>query len=265
MLRPSARTRDGLSSVAVVQARLYGFSISNASQTARLMLEFKGVETKWVELLPGMHPLALRALGFKRGTVPAIKLDGRKLEGTLEIAQALEAAVPEPSLYPADPHKRRAVEEAERWGEAELQMVPRRIMRYVFAHDNGARARVAKELGLPLPTLLGALNMPIARWTAARVNADEAAARAQMENLGATLDHVDRLIGDGVIGDADQPNAADFQIAPSIRSLDAIGDLTDLMAGRPCDALARRLLPRFQEAPPLLPPHLRAAAGLDAA
>jgi glutathione S-transferase len=226
------------------------------------MLAFKGVETKWVELLPGLHPLPLRALGFKRGTVPAIKLDGRRIEGSLEIAQALEAAVPEPSLYPADPARRRAVEEAERWGEAELQMVPRRIMRYVFATDNGARARVAKELGLPLPALLGALNMPIARWTASRVNADEAAARAQMANLHATLDRVDGLIADGVIGDPEAPNAADFQIAPSIRSLDAIGDLTELMAGRPCDELARRLLPRFQEAPPMLPPDLRAAAGL---
>lgn len=245
-----------------MQARLYGFSISNASQTARLMLAFKGVETTWVELLPGLHPLALRMLGFKRGTVPAIKLDGRRIEGSLEIAQALEAAVPEPSLYPADPERRRAVEAAERWGEAELQMVPRRIMRYVFAHDNGARARVARELGLPLPALLGALNMPIARWTAARVNADEAAARAQMESLGATLDRVDRLIADGTIGDPEAPNATDFQIAPSIRSLDAIGDLTELMAGRPCDELARRLLPRFQEAPPMLPPDLRAAAGL---
>ncbi len=247
-----------------MRARLYGFSISNASQTARLMLEFKGVETKWVELLPGLHPLPLRALGFKNGTVPAIKLDGRKIEGSLEIAQALEAAVPEPSLYPADPDRRRAVEEAERWGESELQMVPRRVMRYVFATDNGARARVAKELGLPLPTLLGALNMPIARWTANRVDADEAAALVQLENLGATLDHVDALIADGVIGDPAAPNAADFQIAPSIRSLNAIADLAPLLAGRPCDELSRRLLPRFQEvSEPMLPPRLRAAAGIS--
>ncbi|HET6449011.1 MAG TPA: hypothetical protein VFG31_07860, partial [Conexibacter sp.] len=152
----------------------------------------------------------------------------------------------------------------ERWGEADLQMVPRRIMRYVFAHDNGARARVARDLGLPLPTLLGALNMPIARWTAARVNADEAAARAQMESLRATLDRVDALIADGTIGDPAAPNAADFQIAPSIRSLNAIGDLAPLLAGRPCDALSRRLLPRFQEvSEPMLPPDLRAAAGLS--
>jgi glutathione S-transferase len=245
-----------------VRARLYAFSISNPSQTARLMLEFKGVETKWIELLPGMHPLLLKALGYRRGTVPALKLDGRKIEGSLEIAQALEAAVPEPSLYPADPERRRAVEEAERWGEAELQMVPRRIVRWVLAHDNGARTRIARDLGLPLPSVLATLNAPIARWSANRVDADEAAARKNLVNLRATLDRVDQLIADGVIGDPDAPNAADFQIAPSIRAIGAVGDLTPLVAGRPCDALARRLLPSFQEAPPMLSPDLRAAAGL---
>jgi glutathione S-transferase len=249
--------------VAAVQARLYGFSISNAALTARLTLQFKGVETKWVELLPGLHPLLLRAAGFRRGTVPALKLDGRKIEGSLEIVQALEALVPEPSLYPADPERRRAVEEAERWGEAELQMVPRRIFRWAFAHDNAARAHVARALGMPLPSVMGALNWPVARATAARVDADEAHARANLAGLRATLDQVDALIADGTIG-GETPNAADFQIVPSIRSLDAVSELAPLFAGRPCEALARRLMPDFPDAPPrLLSPELLALAGVE--
>lgn len=227
------------------------------------MLEFKGIETKVVELLPGLHPLLLRGFGFRRGTVPALKLDGRRIEGSLEIAQALEAAVPEPSLYPADPERRRAVEAAERWGEAELQMVPRRIFRWVFAHDNAARAHVAADVGLPLPALVGALNWPVARAIAARVGADEEHARANIAGLRDTLDHVDALIADGTIGDPAAPNAADFQIAPSIRSLDAIGELAPLFAGRPCEELARRLMPEFPDAPPrLLSPELLALAGV---
>lgn len=246
-----------------MQARLYGFAISNASNTARLMLEFKGIETTVVDLLPGLHPLPLRLLGFRNGTVPALKLDGRRIEGSLEIAQALEAAVPEPSLYPADPERRRAVEEAERWGEAELQMVPRRIFRWVFAHDNGARAHIAAAIGMPLPSVMGALNAPIARWTAARVDADEAHARTHLAGLRDTLDHIDALIADGVIGDPDRPNAADFQIVPSIRSLDVVAELAPLFAGRPCEELARRLMPDFPDAPPdMLSPELLAVAGV---
>lgn len=245
-----------------MQARLYGFSISNASNTTRLMLEFKGIDTKLVDLLPGLHPLLLRAAGFRRGTVPALKLDGRKIEGSLEIAQELERLVPEPSLYPADPAARRAVEEAERWGEAELQMVPRRIFRWVFAHDNSARTYIAKELGLPFPSVAGAMNQPIARLMGARVDADEEHARAILANLPSTLDQIDALIADGVIGN-ETPNAADFQIAPSIRSLDAVAELAPLFVDRPCEALAQRLMPNFPAAPPnMLSPELLALAGI---
>jgi glutathione S-transferase len=242
-----------------VKARLYGFAISNPANTARLMLAYKGVEARWVELLPGVHPLLLWALGFRRGTVPAMRLDGRKIEGSLEIAQALEALVPEPSLYPSDPERRGAVEDAERWGEAELQMVPRRLFRWTFAHENDARAGLARDIGLPLPALVGWTNWPIARAMAARVDADEGHALAVVRDLPETLDHVDRLIADGVIGDPEAPNAADFQIAPSIRALAGFRDLLPVLAGRPCDALARRLMPRFPEGRISLPPQLRAA------
>jgi glutathione S-transferase len=242
-----------------MQARLYGFAISNPANTARLMLAHKGVETKWVELPPGIHPLILKLLGYGRGTVPALKLDGRKIESSLELSQVLETLVPEPPLYPADPDRRRAVEEAERWGEAELQMVPRRIFRWTFAHDNDARARLARDLGFPLPGLVGRLNAPVARSMAARVDADAAHARAALASLGATLDHVDALIADGVIGDPDAPNAADFQIAPSIRALAGFTDLLPLLADRPCDAHARRLMPSFPEGRVALPAELRSA------
>lgn len=242
-----------------MHARLYGFAISNPANSARLMLAYKGVETKWVELPPGIHPLILKALGYRRGTVPALKLDGRKIEDSVELSHVLEELIPDPPLFPADPERRHAVEEAERWGEAELQMVPRRIFRWTFAHDNDARARLAKDLGFPLPGLVGRLNAPIAKSMAKRVNADLEHAQALLRELPATLDHADRLIADGTIGDADAPNAADFQIAPSIRALAGVKDLLPLLAGRPCDALARRLLPRFPEGRLDLPSELRSA------
>lgn len=242
-----------------MQARLYGFAISNPANTARMMLAYKGVETKWVELPPGIHPLILKLLGYGRGTVPALKLDGRKIQDSVELSQVLETLIPEPPLYPADPERRRAVEEAERWGEAELQMVPRRVFRWTFAHDNGARSRLARDLGFPLPGLVARLNQPIARSMASRVDADLSHAQAILRDLPATLDHADRLIADGVIGDPDAPNAADFQIAPSIRAISGVSDLLPLLAGRPCDALARRMMPRFPEGRIDLPAELRSA------
>jgi glutathione S-transferase len=244
-----------------VRARLYGFTISNPTQTARLMLDRKGIETKNVELLPGLHPLLLWASGFRRGTVPALKLDGRRIEGSMEIARALEAAVPEPPLFPADPAQRAAVEAAEAWGEAELQVVPRRIARWALARDNGARTRIAREMKIPLPAVAAAINWPVARAMAARVDADEAHVRAILAALPATLDRVDGYIADGVIG-GEQPNAADFQIAPSVRILVSMVDLVPVVNGRPCEAHARRFVPKYPDTPPLLPREMLAAAGI---
>ncbi|HYV14483.1 MAG TPA: glutathione S-transferase N-terminal domain-containing protein [Conexibacter sp.] len=244
-----------------MRARLYGFSISNPSRTAHLMLEYKGIEAKNVELLPGLHPMMLWASGFRRGTVPALKLEGRRIEGSIEIGRALEAAVPDPPLFPRDPELRAAVEAAEAWGESELQMVPRRLARWALARDNGARTRIAAEIGIPLPAVAAALNWPVARAMAARVDADEAHVRQILADLPTTLDRVDGYIADGTLG-GEQPNAADFQIAPSIRILVSMADLTPALAGRPCEAHARRFVPKYPDTPPLLPRELLAEAGL---
>ena len=81
-------------------AKLYALSLSHPSQAARLMLEHKGIEHQIVDLMPGMHPLQLRAAGFRGGTVPALKLDGRRIQGSLLISRALEQVRPEPTALP---------------------------------------------------------------------------------------------------------------------------------------------------------------------
>ena len=61
--------------------------------------------------------------------------------GTLQISRVLDEPVPDPPLFPSDPKQRAAVEEAERWGEAELQPPPRHIFRWAATRDAELRAR----------------------------------------------------------------------------------------------------------------------------
>src|SRR5687767_7058376 len=104
--------------------------LSHPGHAVRLMLEHKGIEHRVTDLPPGTHPVLVRAVGFRGYTVPALKLEGRRLQHSLEISRELERIKPDPPLFPADPELRAKVEEAERWGEAELQPVPRRITRW---------------------------------------------------------------------------------------------------------------------------------------
>lgn len=106
-------------------ATLYVVPGSHPSLTGRLMLEHKRMHYRRIDLLPAIHKPALRLLGFAGTTVPALRLDDRRIQGTLEISRALESLRPDPPLFPATAAKRAAVEDAERWGERVLQPGPR--------------------------------------------------------------------------------------------------------------------------------------------
>jgi glutathione S-transferase len=207
------------------------------------MLEHKGLDHKMVWLLPTLWSAQLRILGFRGGTVPAMKLDCRRLQSSLLISRALEEAKPEPALFPSDPDQRAAVEEAERWGDEVLQDVPRRIVRWLAAHSQEARVLVAREVGIPLPRVAAFTNIPWARHIARKVDANGQIQRA-IAQVPQVLDHVDDLIARGVIG-GEQPNAADFQIATSVRAILTIKDLEPAFSGHPSAELAMRLLPEF--------------------
>jgi glutathione S-transferase len=100
-----------------VAATLYVTPASHPSVTAALMLERKGIPYKRRDLVPVISKGVLRAARFPGVTVPALKLDGRRIQGSREIARELDRVQPEPPLFPANPSERAAVEEVEEWGD----------------------------------------------------------------------------------------------------------------------------------------------------
>ncbi|HEY2161713.1 MAG TPA: glutathione S-transferase [Solirubrobacteraceae bacterium] len=227
-----------------MNAKLYWFPLSHPAQAARKMLELKGVEFDTVNVMPGMQRVHLRLAGFRGGTVPALKLDGRRIQGSMPIAHALEQAVPEPALFPADPALRARADQAERWGEEELQPVPRRIIRWGIVHDMGLRRWLAEESKLPSPALAARTSGPAARYYARVAGADEAAVRRDLDRIPDLLDHADALLADGTLA-TDPPNAAALQVLSSVRSLDGFSDLAEQVHGRPSAEAARALFPAF--------------------
>ena len=236
------------------RATLYWFDISHPAQAARLMLDRKRVRYRKVDLLAGFHPLLLRLAGFRGGSVPALKVDGRRLQGSLAISRGLDELVPEPPLFPADPEERRAVIEAESWGESELQPIPRRLNRWLLDRSHEMRRWFATRMGLPAPAVAAVVQRPLIAVFARISTADDTTVRADMQRLPGLLDHVDALIATGVIG-GDEPNAADFQIGTSVWALMGFSDLRPFVEDRPAAALAGRMLsPPREPVPPGLPP-----------
>ncbi len=240
--------------VGAIETTLYSLALSHPALAARGMLRLKRIPHRVVQLVPGFHPVALRGLGFPGVTVPALVLDGRRIQGSRVISRELDEIRPDPLLFPRDPDARRRVEDAERWGEQVLQDVPRRVFRFTAAREYEVRRWLAVDVtGVPLGGVVARPSLQ-ARLFARASGADEAGVRADLAALPGHLAEVERLRAEGVIGGA-EPNAADFQIASSLRSIAQLGDVGPYVAEHPAVRWAATVVPPLPgPTPRALPP-----------
>jgi glutathione S-transferase len=239
----------------VKKATLFAVPASHPSLAAELMLRLKGIDYRRVDLVAVVHRGVLRVLGFPGITVPALRLEGKRVQGTRAIAVALDELRPDPPLFPRDPEARRAVEEAEAWGDQVFQPVPRRLVWHALSRDRSTMATYLEgaKLGVPVP-VAALMGGPVIRAAKRANHADEERVRADLASLPALVDHVDGLIRAGTIGGA-EPNVADFQIATSTALLATLDDALPLLEGRPALAHARRIAPRYPgRTPKVFPP-----------
>jgi glutathione S-transferase len=231
-------------------ARLYLLHGSHPCDTVEKAFEIKGLPLKRFEIPISMQPVVMKPL-FGDRTVPGVRFeDGEKVQGSRAILRVLERRVPSPPLYDG-PAGAEAIDEAERWGNDVLQSVPRRLLwaafsvhpRAMHGFQEGARS---PKLPMPVVVAVSKLVLPIERRLN---NVDDAIVRADLAALPAHLDQVDQYIADGVLG-GEQPNAADLQIAPSIRLLHTLEDVRPLLDGRPAKDFAFRWFPQLTASVP---------------
>ena len=231
---------------------LYVIPGSHACRSAMLMLEHKQVPYRRVDFVTLLHPLAVRLRGFSTsperrgdllGTVPALAAGEQRISSNRAIARFLDERHPERPLLPADADRRQAVEDAERWANDKLQMMARRITLAAGLKDRTAFARLGADgrMGYLLyrrPRARRVLMPLIARLWAVT----PAAEQALLAKLPGMLDRVDDWIAEGVLG-GDEPNAADYMVAPSLALMLYRPELRPFFEGRPALELVDRVLP----------------------
>jgi glutathione S-transferase len=248
------------------QATLYVIPGSHSCRAGILLLEHKRIAFRLVELPTGMHPLIVRTRGFpghrvpirevdgashrtlalldRMGTVPALRFGSERVQTNREISRFLDRVQPQPPLFPADAERRRAVEEAELWGDQVLQMAARRITMIGAEHgletlwERGSRGRLDALLSRSEP-----MRLLVTRFSARFFfGANTQVERQLLDALPAMLEQVDAWIEAGVLG-GEELNAADFMIAPSLALLAYRLDLRAEIEARPAGALLERVLP----------------------
>jgi glutathione S-transferase len=224
-----------------MHATLIGVPGSHPSMAAELMLRHKGVPYTRYDLPNMTHRAVVPLLGYRVTTVPVMRIDGRRVTTTRRIARALDALQPTPPLFPSE--GRDSVERAEAWADDTLQETVRRLSRWAAVHDPAAMG--AFLAGAHPPISLTRPALPVLRPVVAlqmRIADDDA--RACARALPAVLDRVDALLAEGVIG-GEQVNAADFQVATSVRLAMLFDQLRERIAARPAGAHALRVCPDY--------------------
>lgn len=216
---------------------LYTIPGSHACRSAMLMLEHKGIPWKVREMPPGVQTTTMRARGFPGRTVPAIKLDGTRVQTNRRIARFLDELEPDPPLVPAE--RAREVELAERFNDANLQTLTRRLLLAAGRRDPscGADGRLGPVLAYSNWRRRLAANMAYRYF-----GVSDEIERLDLIALPGVLDHVDSLVEAGTLNAAEL-TAADFEIAPSLALGGYRQDVREQFESRPSWKLVERLLP----------------------
>src|SRR5947207_7003997 len=238
-----------------MKVRLFSMPGSHAATTGQLLFDHKGINYKRTDLLPVVSWVVLKALRFPDMTVPAGKIDGERVQGTQAIARELERRKPEPRLFPHDAEGRRAVEEAERFGDEELQQKIREIFLWSARKDRSGLVGYLEGANIGMPHRVAArIAGPFIAVDARSRGATDDNVRRAIAAFPRMLQRIDDWIEEGILG-GEPPNVADLQIAPSLRLAMSLDDLRPAIEGRPAGRLATQIVKHFPgRTPAVLPP-----------
>jgi glutathione S-transferase len=144
-----------------------------------------------------------------------------------------------------DTAEREAVLEAEKFGEEDLQHPLRQIIWWLLKRDRDAMYSYLEGSSIGVPKRLAVkTSAPLVAASVHFNKAGDENVRAALAALPGMLDQADGYIEDGIIGGA-RPNAADFQIAATVRLAMTMDDLRPAIENRPIGELAIKLLPEY--------------------
>ncbi len=217
---------------------LHAVPPSHPCMTVAAALELKGLDYERVDF-PHTERLERMEEIYGEGntTVPGLLVDDEPVHGSRAILARLETIEPTPTLYPSED-----VREAERWGDEQLQDLGRCLPWGAMYFRPESMGTFAGGEPLDPAGTDFAIKFVRATWryhkiTATRLHDD-------LAGLPAKIAHIEQLAQDGVL-DGEQPNAADLQIAATIRVLLPLGDLAPLLDGSAAERIALRFFPSY--------------------
>ena len=123
---------------------LYQFELSHYCEKVRLILDYKGLEYRKLEVTPGVGQFEVFQLSGQR-QVPVLKDEDTIITDSTEIAMYLDRKYPEKPIIPTEPLARGQCLLVEAWADASLGVKSQKALLGAFKQHQNFRAAVLPE------------------------------------------------------------------------------------------------------------------------
>ncbi|WP_414545161.1 glutathione S-transferase family protein [Nostoc sp. CCY0012] len=192
---------------------LYQWELSHYSEKVRLILDYKGLIYRKIEVTPGIGQVDLFRLTGQR-QVPVLKDGSKYITDSTEIAKYLDLEYPERPLIPKDPKQRGLCLLMEEWADESIGKKGRTALFSAISQDQNFR----KSL-LPTSTpdifksLVGGVPRDVLTILGLGVGYSPDVIKSAIADLKQDLEALTLLLADSPYLTGDEPTLADLAVA----------------------------------------------------
>lgn len=192
---------------------LYQFELSQYSEKVRLILDYKGLEYRKIEVTPGIGQVELFRLTGQR-QVPVLKDGSRYIADSTEIAKYLDSQYPERPLIPTDPKKRGVCLLIEEWADESIGIKGRKaLFSAISQNQNLRKSLLPTNTPDALKTLVEGVPSDVLTVLGLGMGYSPDAIRRAIADLKQDLEALVLLLADTPYLVGDEPTLADFAVA----------------------------------------------------
>ena len=192
---------------------LYQFEASHYSEKVRLILDYKKLPYRKIEVTPGVGQIDLFQKSGQR-QVPVLKDGEQVIPDSTAIAKYLDQKYPELPIIPVDPKQRGLCLMMEAWADESIGLNARKAMIGAFnQHPNFRTALLPATTPDLVKNLVGAVPGDLLNFLGTGVGFGPDVVKVAHDNLRQDLEALCLLLQDSSYLVAEHPTLADFAVA----------------------------------------------------
>jgi glutathione S-transferase len=192
---------------------LYQFELSHYSEKVRLMLDYKGLAYRKIEVTPGIGQLdVFRMSGQRR--LPVLKDGNEVVADSTAIAKYLDQKYPDRPLIPRDPKQRALCLLMEEWADESIGLKSRKVLFGALSQSQSLRTSLLPNtIPDPVKVLVGSVPSELLSVLGFGVGYTPDVVKSAMDDIKQDLEALSLLLLNQPYLVADHPTMADFAVA----------------------------------------------------